>query len=421
MDLTFNEIGAASGGLVARALAGEVPVIRGALQHFDLLAPLVEASLKGVEASAGAEAARRAAADGFHRIHEWVPANDIPAMTEAVYDAVRPLAPAFLRRFCGAAFPDAARLYYEETPNVRFHIPYDLAHAHKGSFNAFAKDYGQGKIAAHGPHRDSWLDCPANGVNLWFAIGRVQSGNGLTVYREDYARDFVFKRSGDIADGEKLHKPLTFDLAPGDCVMFHTDQLHGSELNRTTETRFVISFRMTFGKPEFPNRHFHRYVHAGLAETPLAFAATVPAMLQASYPRSLVRRVREKLASAPADAPARPPEKIGALRDGKLVVALAEVPVGVVRGASDALLVARLSETEAVAMTRRCPHAGGDLANGWVDGGDVVCPWHNLPFSGATGRSPCASLPPLRRVAATIVGEEIVIDPKALLDRGADA
>lgn len=407
--------------LVDRALGGEVIVLKGALQQFNLMTLLVEASLEGVRRSEGEAAARRAVADGFHRIHEWVAPSRIPAMTEAVYDAVRPLAPAFLRKFVGEAFPDAGMLYYEETPNVRFHIPYDLAREHKSSFNEFAKDYGQGKIVAHGPHRDSWLDCPSNGVNLWFAIGRVRRGNGLTVYARDYGREFRFKRSGDVAEGEKLSKPDTFDLAPGDCVLFHTDQMHGSELNRTDETRFVISFRMTFGKPEFPNRHFHRYVHAGLAEGPLKFVAHAPAMLQPSYPRSLMRRVLEKLSPAPADAPARPPEVIGAVRDGRIVVALGEVAVGEVRGASEALCVARLAPDKAVAFTRRCPHSGGDLANGWVDGQSLVCPWHNLPFDASTGRSPCASLPPLKRVQCEIVGDEIVIDPKAVLNSGADA
>lgn len=421
-EVSFDRSGAdIPAGMVDRALRGEILVLRRSLQHFNLMKTLVDASLAGVRASVGEEAARRAEAEGFHRIHEWVSATDIPALTEAVYDAVRPLAPAFLRKFVGEAFPGADTLYYEETPNVRFHIPFDLARAHKDSFNNFAKDYGQGKIVAHGPHRDSWLDCPSNGVNLWFAIGRVKSGNGLTVYNADYGRDFRYKRSGDVADGERLHKPETFDLGPGDCIMFHTDQMHGSELNRTDETRFVISFRMTFGKPEFPNRHFHRYVHSGLAESPLKFIAHAPAMLQASYPRSLIQRIGEKLSPPPADLPARPPEVIGVLREGKIVVALDDLPVGAVRGASEALCVARLSEKRVIAVTRRCPHQGGDIANGWVDGDHVVCPWHNLPFDAETGRSPCASLPPLRRVACEIVGAEIVIDPKVVLNGRLDA
>jgi nitrite reductase/ring-hydroxylating ferredoxin subunit len=411
IELTGNEA-VKSHGLVDRAIDGEVFLIRKALQQFDLMRGLVEASLEGVRRIAGDEVARRTEAEGFNHIHKWIPPEDIPALTEAVYATVRPLAPAFLRKFVQEAFPDAATLYYEESPNIRFHIPYDLASAHKASFKDFAKSYGEGKIAAHGPHRDSWLDCPSNGVNLWVAIGPVRKGNGLTIYADDYRSDFKYKRSGDIADGEKLHKPLTFDLAPGDCILFHTDHVHGSEVNRTGETRFVISFRTTFGKPHFPNRHFHRYVNTRTFESPLRAFATIPAMLQLSYARSLIQRAVEKLVPRRAsDMPATEPEQIGAKHDGKIRVPLADVPVGSVRGVSAALCVARISATEAIAMTRRCPHSGGDFANGWTEGRKIVCPWHNLPFGASTGLSPCKSLAPVRLVNCEIISEEIVIDP----------
>ena len=27
-----------------------------------------------------------------------------------------------------------------------------------------------------------------------------------------------------------------------------------------------------------------------------------------------------------------------------------------------------------------CPHAGGNLAEGWIQEGCIICPWHNWPF-----------------------------------------
>ncbi len=153
-----------------------------------------------------------------------------------------------------------------------------------------------------------------------------------------------------------------------------------------------------------------------MAESPMRSLAHIPAMVQPSYPRSMVRRIREKLGGPPpADKPAAAPEMIGVERDGKFHVALADVAIGEVRGVSPALCVARLADGEVIAVTRRCPHSGGDIANGWVDGDAVVCPWHNLPFNGKTGRSPCNSLPALRRVKCEIAGDEIVIDPKKQL------
>lgn len=410
-------------GLAARVLKGEVFVVREALQAFGLMDMMVEASLRGIARSAGPEAAERAAREGFNRIHEWVAPGDIPKMTDAVYDEVEPLAPEFLRRFMAGAFPDVTSFYYEQKPNVRFHIPYDLARAHQKAFKDFAKLHGQGKIAAHGPHRDSWLDCPSNGMNLWFAIGRIRPGNGMTVYPGDYQGSYVYQRSGDIADGEKLHKTWTFDLHPGDVILFHTDHVHGSELNRTQETRFAISYRLSVDKPVFPNLHHHSYIHSGWNASALRPLAHLPAMAQPSYVRSFAERVRNRLFPAlrPAEPAPKPPEAIGTKTGETIEVPLAEVPVGTVRGLTAALCVARLSETEAVALTRRCPHAGGDLANGWVDGASVVCPWHNLPFDAASGRSACTTLPALRRVACEIRGDRIVVDPRTVLNLAEEA
>jgi nitrite reductase/ring-hydroxylating ferredoxin subunit len=39
-----------------------------------------------------------------------------------------------------------------------------------------------------------------------------------------------------------------------------------------------------------------------------------------------------------------------------------------------------------VAMTDRCPHAGGSLGQGWVEDGEVVCPLHRWRFKLGDGR-----------------------------------
>src|SRR5213593_2446084 len=33
-----------------------------------------------------------------------------------------------------------------------------------------------------------------------------------------------------------------------------------------------------------------------------------------------------------------------------------------------------------------CPHEDGPLADGWIEGDAVVCPWHGFDFDLATGR-----------------------------------
>ena len=39
-----------------------------------------------------------------------------------------------------------------------------------------------------------------------------------------------------------------------------------------------------------------------------------------------------------------------------------------------------LHEGTVYAMDNYCPHAGGNLAAGWVHEGCAVCPWHAWPF-----------------------------------------
>ncbi len=419
-DLRFDRgDGANRTGLADRILKGEVFVFRQALQTFGLFEMWDQATLRGIAKSVGQEAADRAARDGYHRIHEWVSPTDIPPMTDAVYDEVEPLADKFLARFVKGAFPDVQTFYYERSPNVRFHIPFDLAAAHKKEFNKFAEAHGQGKIAAHGPHRDSWLDCAANGMNLWFAMGRVRHGNSLTLYPEDYVGEYKFKRSGDIQDGEKLHKAVTFELEPGDVIMFHTDQVHGSELNKIDETRFVISCRLSIDKPEFPLVHHHHYVYSGWTGSPLLKpVAELPSMLQPSYPKGIFLRARNKLLPSlqPEESKPNPVPTIGRKVGGSFEIPLADLPVGEVKAISGAFCVARISEDEVIALTRRCPHAAGDLVNGWVDGRSVVCPWHVLPFDAETGQSPCKTLPPLKRVACEIRDGVVLVDPKSVLN-----
>jgi NAD(P)H-dependent nitrite reductase small subunit len=39
-----------------------------------------------------------------------------------------------------------------------------------------------------------------------------------------------------------------------------------------------------------------------------------------------------------------------------------------------------------VALSDRCPHAGGSLGQGWVEDAEVVCPLHRWRFKLADGR-----------------------------------
>lgn len=46
---------------------------------------------------------------------------------------------------------------------------------------------------------------------------------------------------------------------------------------------------------------------------------------------------------------------------------------------------------EFFAMDDLCPHAGGSLSEGTIDGSDVVCPWHGWQFDIRSGQ--CQNIP----------------------------
>jgi NAD(P)H-dependent nitrite reductase small subunit len=43
------------------------------------------------------------------------------------------------------------------------------------------------------------------------------------------------------------------------------------------------------------------------------------------------------------------------------------------------------------AVSNRCPHRGGPLGQGFVDGPEVSCPWHNWTFDVTTGTNTTSS------------------------------
>jgi len=46
-------------------------------------------------------------------------------------------------------------------------------------------------------------------------------------------------------------------------------------------------------------------------------------------------------------------------------------------------------ENEVFAIPARCPHRGGPLAEGYLDGRTVICPWHGWSFDLASGEGSC--------------------------------
>src|SRR5437870_13372767 len=65
------------------------------------------------------------------------------------------------------------------------------------------------------------------------------------------------------------------------------------------------------------------------------------------------------------------------------------------------------------AIENTCPHRGGPLAEGKIDGDEVICPWHGSRFNVKTG----AVLEPparqgVRSFAVRVTGEDVEVETR---------
>lgn len=389
-------------GLAERVLSGEIIIMRDCANRAGLIEEIRAASLEGIGRVAGREAADLIEREGFEKTHLWVEAEQIPMLTDRVYEIVARKAAGWLKRLVPEVFGERTPFYFEREPNVRFLLPYGLSQAHRAAFRQFSKAHGEGKITAHGPHRDSWLDCPDNAINIWIAVGPVQRGNGMSFYPESYRAHVRHTESGSIAHDENPGQPINFELAPGDAIIFHGDQLHASELNRTDETRHVLSFRLTLDKPRFPNGHYHHYLYSSLAEGWGAPFAGLPANLAWSYLATRLKWVRQVLATMLPNTRSvgeQSEQQRNSFHNASGTTRrmdISDLEVGSLRPISSKVCLARINRERTVAFARKCPHEGADLSLGTVHDGQLICPWHNLHFDLHDGKSHCSGLADLR-------------------------
>ena len=102
-----------------------------------------------------------------------------------------------------------------------------------------------------------------------------------------------------------------------------------------------------------------------------------------------------------------PVAKVGDIKSGDVI------PVEV----EGVQIVVGLDGDRYFAVQRRCVHRGGDLADGIVSRGHVICANHGWRFSTATGRHEQASEFCLVTYAVRVTGESIEVDPTPLKDR----
>lgn len=66
------------------------------------------------------------------------------------------------------------------------------------------------------------------------------------------------------------------------------------------------------------------------------------------------------------------------------------------------------------ALENTCPHQGGPIADGWLEGAEVTCPWHGWCFDVRSGKMTLGDFARIARFAVERRGDDLYIDPAPL-------
>lgn len=114
-------------------------------------------------------------------------------------------------------------------------------------------------------HADSWYGHGSGVLTVWIPLTAVQTGAGLYFVESDACMQTIdeffrgsisLKKFNDTLMPDSVHVAAEF----GEALIFDSDQIHGSPLNSSAQTRFSLDFRISFGDFGSKSPHlFRRY------------------------------------------------------------------------------------------------------------------------------------------------------------------
>jgi hypothetical protein len=278
--------------IVDRVLAGDVVVLRAALQALGLFEGIHHDVMDAVARVAGPDRSERVAATGVECVHDVLELEEIRDLFLQLESSLSVHAEPIARSFLDATAEPGRRAYACEHVWVRLHVPYDRYQRQRRMFSRHV-----GHLVAARAHRDHWLTHPANAVTLWIALGPTRRGNGMLVYPELWGIPIEPADDGFVTSTQRLGAPIGVALDPGDILVFNAHHVHSSEVNVTDETRVVLTARLAVDHLRFGRGSFwHPYRNLAWADSPhLTRFATLRSRLSIAHVRQQALRLRRAL------------------------------------------------------------------------------------------------------------------------------
>ena len=269
---------------------------------------------------------------------------------------------------------------------------------------------------AHGAHVDTWYGHSYDGINLWLSIDGVDEGNTVILYPGMFGQEVKFDPvSMYLAEGQATTRPLKYAMDPGQLLVLNPEMLHGTQVNISDQTRVALTTRINPHKPRFAKEapfHFeYWYSSTDLEKKRWGRMSVFPHKEYLGQP------------SWTTGQPYKHENMISRQIDAKLELGGAAVDVGAIDEMRPGLrLSVDLQNAKAMiwntkdglkAYSRKCPHMGIDLVDGFQDGKEAFCPGHGMPFDIATGKSPCEAFKLRQYTAYEENGRVMLMHPKS--------
>jgi nitrite reductase/ring-hydroxylating ferredoxin subunit len=378
--------------VVARVIAGEAIVLRGCLQQLGYMTVFRSIIGDAFASCIGKQKAEALMESGIQRLHEFASSRELTEITKRLQSDLGTLSMLMVKRVARELLGVKEDAYAEESRNIRIFVPQDSWAIGREDYLQFERERNRGKLTLHGPHTDVWGYHPLNVINLWAAIGPVLPDNGMSIWPELFGRIPPMGEWHVARTDQVLGKPFGVSLNAGDALLFHIGQIHGSRINQTEQTRFVCSARFTIGRPVLFDKPWYSYL--SIDDIPEKIGeATPPCATDPERPAAPTENIDT------ADRLPAPVMLDPGAEPGTLIFESCSLAVGEIRPLTAEYCIAR-SQDGVFAFSRYCPHEGGDLAAGYLQGSRVYCPTHNLGIDLHTGQSPCRSLPAIHVVPA---------------------
>jgi nitrite reductase/ring-hydroxylating ferredoxin subunit len=379
--------------VVERVTAGEAIVLRRCLQatgYMEIFQSIIRKVLDDCIGPARSEAIM---SQGVERLHQFAGSAELTEIAKRLQSDVATPAMMMVKTVARDVLGVPGDAYAEEARNIRIFVPQDNWAMGREDFLQFERERSRGKLTLHGPHTDLWGYHPLNVINVWAAIGSVLPGNGMSIWPELFGKIPPMGEWHITRTDQVLGRPFGVSLNAGDALLFHIGHMHGSRINQTDQTRFVISARFTVGPPVLFDKPWYSYMN--IDDIPERIGAVTPPCATVSERPAVPPSNIDTADRLPQPVSARPGEL-----PGMLVFDSSAVAIGEVRPLTDEYCVAR-TEEGVFAFSRRCPHEGADLAAGYIEDNQLRCPAHSLAIDLHTGQSRCRSLPAIRTLSPT--------------------